>query len=137
MSFEEQHVKFIFHNACFTCQACHTSLAGLPFYSHEDSHMCKSCYSTKMLGVCSACKLPFADSDTIYRVKEDKLHSTCFLCAKCQIPLVDTYIEDNDIYICTVWLSHQGMFGRQVIFAVCGLPKAHQAHRRPAHHQMR
>nr|KAJ3423254.1 hypothetical protein HK105_007590 [Polyrhizophydium stewartii] len=112
-------VQFIFHQACFTCEMCATSIDGKQFYLSEGKHLCTDCYHDKVLGRCDTCGQPFVSS-AIIKAGGKQFHppvralvipresafihrvavAQCFSCSLCHKQLRDTYIEKNDKFMC-------------------------------------
>ncbi|XP_070615545.1 filamin-binding LIM protein 1 [Erythrolamprus reginae] len=83
-----------YHVKCFTCRACHSSLAGQSYYQKEGRPLCVACYQTT-LEKCDACQA-FILSEIVWAVGKG-YHPECFTCVACSQQIgSDAFAVDDD-----------------------------------------
>lgn len=55
LSYKDKH----WHDTCFVCKLCKTSLIDTPFGSKSEQVYCVDCYDTNFAAKCDGCKNPF------------------------------------------------------------------------------
>ena len=98
LSYKEKH----WHESCFQCSKCRTSLVDKQFGSKADRIYCGSCYDAQFAARCDACKDVFKAGMKKMEYKTRQWHEKCFVCCVCNNTIgTKSFIpKENDIY-CT------------------------------------
>uniref|UniRef100_H0WVZ0 Four and a half LIM domains 2 n=4 Tax=Strepsirrhini TaxID=376911 RepID=H0WVZ0_OTOGA len=83
LSYKDRH----WHEACFHCSQCRSSLVDKPFAAKEDQLLCTDCYSHEYSSKCQECKKPIMPGTRKMEYKGSSWHETCFICHRCQQPI--------------------------------------------------
>ncbi|KAF6270068.1 four and a half LIM domains 2 [Rhinolophus ferrumequinum] len=84
LSYKDRH----WHEACFHCSRCKSSLVDKPFAAKGDHLLCTDCYSHEYSSKCQECK------KTI-------MPGTCFVCHRCQQPIgTKSFIPKDEQNFC-------------------------------------
>jgi len=98
LSYKEKH----WHENCFQCTKCRTSLVDKQFGSKADRIYCGSCYDAQFAARCDSCKDVFKAGMKKMEYKTRQWHEKCFVCCICNNTIgTKSFIpKENDIY-CT------------------------------------
>ncbi|CAL8073071.1 unnamed protein product [Calicophoron daubneyi] len=97
LSFKERH----WHEKCFKCSACGTSLADRPFATKDDQLYCSDCYDERFAARCDGCHGVFKAGMRKYEYRGQQWHEECFLCAECKQPIgAKSFIPRDNQVIC-------------------------------------
>ncbi|KAM7541669.1 hypothetical protein Aperf_G00000011958 [Anoplocephala perfoliata] len=97
LSFQDRH----WHEACFVCMECKTSLADRPFATKEEAIFCPDCFDEKFAARCDGCGKTFKAAMRKYEYKGGAWHEECFLCAECHQPIgAKSFIPRGNDIIC-------------------------------------
>ncbi|KAL3309112.1 Four and a half LIM domains protein 2 [Cichlidogyrus casuarinus] len=97
LSFKERH----WHEKCFKCSACETSLADRPFATRDDQLYCSDCYDEKFATRCDGCQKVFKAGMRKYEYKEQQWHEECFICSECKNPIgAKSFIPRENQVVC-------------------------------------
>jgi len=98
VSYKDMH----WHESCFQCSKCHTSLLDLPFAATSNkSIFCGSCFDADFASKCEGCDQPFVSGTKKVEYKCRQWHDTCFHCKVCKTKVgAKSFIipNDKDIY---------------------------------------
>uniref|UniRef100_A0A2K5DZT1 Four and a half LIM domains 2 n=2 Tax=Platyrrhini TaxID=9479 RepID=A0A2K5DZT1_AOTNA len=83
LSYKDRH----WHEACFHCSQCRSSLVDKPFAAKEDQLLCTDCYSNEYSSKCQECKKTIMPGTRKMEYKGNSWHETCFICHRCQQPI--------------------------------------------------
>ncbi|XP_008579567.1 PREDICTED: four and a half LIM domains protein 2 [Galeopterus variegatus] len=83
LSYKDRH----WHEACFHCSQCKSSLVDKPFAAKEDQLLCTDCYSNEYSSKCQECKKTIMPGTRKMEYKGSSWHETCFICHRCQQPI--------------------------------------------------
>uniref|UniRef100_A0A9L0J2S0 Four and a half LIM domains 2 n=1 Tax=Equus asinus TaxID=9793 RepID=A0A9L0J2S0_EQUAS len=75
------------HEACFHCSRCKSSLVDKPFAAKEDQLLCTDCYSHEYSSKCQECRKTIMPGTRKMEYKGSSWHETCFICHRCQQPI--------------------------------------------------
>ena len=98
LSYKEKH----WHESCFQCNKCRTSLVDKQFGSKADRIYCGGCYDAQFAARCDGCKDVFKAGMKKMEYKTRQWHEKCFVCCTCVNTIgTKSFIpKENDIY-CT------------------------------------
>ncbi|VDD74872.1 unnamed protein product [Mesocestoides corti] len=97
LSFQDRH----WHEACFVCTECKSSLADRPFATKDDAIFCPDCFDEKFAARCDGCGKTFKAAMRKYEYKGGAWHEECFLCAECHQPIgAKSFIPRGGDIIC-------------------------------------
>ncbi|VDD80849.1 unnamed protein product [Mesocestoides corti] len=90
------------HQRCFVCQGCHTTLQGKQFVNKDGEVYCIDCRKQKFDPRCHKCHLKI-DPTVRYPIDGDRsFHRECFVCSKCGTSLDGRrFCMKDDQYVCT------------------------------------
>ncbi|XP_023244352.1 four and a half LIM domains protein 2-like [Centruroides sculpturatus] len=93
------------HEACFLCNECHTSLINKPFGINANQVYCAKCYEVSYATRCVKCGEKFKAGTRKMEYKDKQWHENCFYCVVCTNPIgTKNFIpKDNDIYCMTCY----------------------------------
>jgi len=96
LSYKEKH----WHEACFLCAKCRTSLVDKQFGSKADRIYCGSCYDAQFATRCDGCGDVFRAGMKKMEYKTRQWHEKCFVCCTCKNPIgTKSFIpKEHDIY---------------------------------------
>jgi len=80
ISYNDTH----WHEKCYTCQTCKTSLVDKTFANKNGRIFCASCYDSEFLSRCDACGDAFRPGNKKMEYKGKKWHDRCFKCVVCE-----------------------------------------------------
>ncbi|XP_070568581.1 four and a half LIM domains protein 2-like isoform X1 [Ptychodera flava] len=80
LSYKDRH----WHEHCFFCQECKTSLVDAPFGAHGDELYCGTCHEQKFAARCDACGDIFKSGMKKMEYKGQQWHEHCFVCTNCK-----------------------------------------------------
>uniref|UniRef100_A0A5F9DRH4 Four and a half LIM domains 2 n=1 Tax=Oryctolagus cuniculus TaxID=9986 RepID=A0A5F9DRH4_RABIT len=83
LSYKDRH----WHEACFHCSQCRSSLVDKPFAAKEEQLLCTDCYSNEYSSKCQECKRTIMPGTRKMEYKGSSWHETCFSCHRCQQPI--------------------------------------------------
>eukprot|EP01089_Gocevia_fonbrunei_P015577 TRINITY_DN4591_c0_g1_i1.p1 TRINITY_DN4591_c0_g1~~TRINITY_DN4591_c0_g1_i1.p1 ORF type:complete len:475 (+),score=30.47 TRINITY_DN4591_c0_g1_i1:73-1497(+) len=83
-----------YHQKCFACGGCGTSLGNGSFFNVDGVANCQSCYSLLFCTRCAHCDNPIQGScmDALGK----KWHTTCFICTQCLTPFGNSMFYERD-----------------------------------------
>merc|ERR1712073_247867 len=90
LSYKEKH----WHEACFLCNKCRTSLVDKQFGSKADRIYCGPCYDAQFATKCIKCSKVITQGGVTYR--NDPWHRECFTCTHCQKSLAGQRFTSRD-----------------------------------------
>jgi len=97
LSFKDRH----WHEKCFECFECHTSLVDRPFATKDESLFCSDCYDNKFAARCDGCTKVFKAGMRKYEYRGKQWHEECFLCLECNQPIgAKSFIPRDQQIIC-------------------------------------
>lgn len=73
-----------FHNGCFTCKGCATSLSQGGFFSKDKDYYCATCYQANFGTKCAKCNT-FVEGEVVTALGKT-YHQNCFKCVGCKKP---------------------------------------------------
>ena len=96
LSYKEKH----WHEACFLCNKCRTSLVDKQFGSKADRIYCGPCYDAQFATRCDGCGDVFKAGMKKMEYKTRQWHEKCFVCCTCKNPIgTKSFIpKEHDIY---------------------------------------
>lgn len=80
LSYRDMH----WHDKCFKCSACSTSLVNESFAFKNDQLFCAACYEQMFAPRCTRCKQVFRAGMKKYEHRGRQWHAECFVCMVCQ-----------------------------------------------------
>ncbi|XP_032275458.1 four and a half LIM domains protein 2 isoform X3 [Phoca vitulina] len=83
LSYKDRH----WHEACFHCSRCKSSLVDKPFAAKEDQLLCTGCYSHEYSSKCQECKKTIMPGTRKMEYQDSSWHETCFVCRRCRQPI--------------------------------------------------
>merc|ERR1711885_27582 len=83
LSYKEKH----WHEACFLCNKCRTSLVDKQFGSKADRIYCGPCYDAQFATRCDGCGDVFKAGMKKMEYKTRQWHEKCFVCCTCKNPI--------------------------------------------------
>ncbi|KAL7057570.1 hypothetical protein AAHC03_016921 [Spirometra sp. Aus1] len=97
LSFKERH----WHEKCFKCSTCFTSLADRPFATKEDQLYCSDCYDERFAARCDGCQGVFKAGMRKYEYRGQQWHEECFVCVECKQPIgAKSFIPRENQVVC-------------------------------------
>jgi len=96
LSYKEKH----WHEDCFVCSKCRTSLVDKQFGSKADRIYCGPCYDAQFATRCDGCGDVFRAGMKKMEYKTRQWHEKCFVCCTCHNPIgTKSFIpKEHDIY---------------------------------------
>merc|ERR1712029_158388 len=96
LSYKEKH----WHESCFKCSKCKTSLVDKQFGSKADRIYCGPCYDAQFATRCDGCGDVFKAGMKKMEYKTRQWHEKCFVCCTCKQPIgTKSFIpKEHDIY---------------------------------------
>merc|ERR1712038_1951851 len=96
LSYKEKH----WHEACFLCNKCRTSLVDKQFGSKADRIYCGPCYDAQFATRGDGCGDVFKAGMKKMEYKTRQWHEKCFVCCTCKNPIgTKSFIpKEHDIY---------------------------------------
>merc|ERR550532_955048 len=83
LSYKEKH----WHEDCFVCSKCRTSLVDKQFGSKADRIYCGPCYDAQFATRCDGCGDVFRAGMKKMEYKTRQWHEKCFVCCTCKNPI--------------------------------------------------
>ncbi|VEL13814.1 unnamed protein product [Protopolystoma xenopodis] len=97
LSFKERH----WHEKCFKCSACSTSLADRPFATKDEQLYCSDCYDERFAARCDGCQSVFKAGMRKYEYRGQQWHEECFICVECTQPIgAKSFIPRENQVVC-------------------------------------
>lgn len=100
LSYKDRH----WHEGCFHCSRCGSSLVDKPFAAKEEQLLCTDCYSNEYSSKCQECKktiMPGLGGTKYISFEERQWHNDCFNCKKCSLSLVGRgFLTERDDILC-------------------------------------
>merc|ERR1712226_1787613 len=96
LSYKDKH----WHESCFVCAKCRTSLVDKQFGSKADRIYCGSCYDAQFATRCDGCNDVFRAGMKKMEYKTRQWHEKCFVCCTCKNPIgTKSFIpKEHEIY---------------------------------------
>ncbi|XP_067131736.1 four and a half LIM domains protein 2-like [Centruroides vittatus] len=96
LSYKDKH----WHETCFACNKCHTSLINKPLGSKADQVYCEACYESDFAAKCDSCGEVIKAGTRKMECKDKEWHEKCFRCVVCAnfIGNKSFIRKDNNIY---------------------------------------
>lgn len=97
MSYKDLH----WHEDCFKCRRCKTSLVEKPFAARNALIFCAACYDAEFATRCDACGDTFRPGMKKMEYKTRKWHDKCFQCVVCKTQVGSKPFiipNDTDVY---------------------------------------
>lgn len=108
LSYKEKH----WHDKCFKCSGCSTSLIDQPFAYKNDLLYCAPCYENRFAARCTLCGNIFRAGMKKYEHKGRQWHAECFRCKICQKLIgTNSFIPRGQDVVCVPCYEKQ--FGQQ------------------------
>jgi LIM domain-containing protein 2 len=87
------------HENCFRCTDCQTSIGKSPFIPHDNKPYCPTCYEKRFAYKCSKCTKAINNGGVKY--KGVPYHTECFTCYNCNKQLVnEKFAVKEDKQVC-------------------------------------
>uniref|UniRef100_A0A183A5M6 LIM zinc-binding domain-containing protein n=1 Tax=Echinostoma caproni TaxID=27848 RepID=A0A183A5M6_9TREM len=97
LSFKDKH----WHERCFFCTVCKSSLADKPFVTKDTELYCPDCYDERFSPRCDGCKKIFKAGSRKYEYKGSTWHEECFTCLECKQPLgTKSFVPKDEGVVC-------------------------------------
>ena len=89
--------KYSWHEKCFVCKRCQTSVVGAPYYvSGETDLCCAECQADhKFVAQCQGCKNAISSTVKYLKHEECCWHPECFKCVICHVWLANGKFHTN------------------------------------------
>ncbi|XP_032832530.1 four and a half LIM domains protein 2-like [Petromyzon marinus] len=98
LSYQEKH----WHEECFCCARCATSLCARPFLWQGGQLLCGDCYCSEVAERCSGCNKPIAPGSRRMEYNAASWHEDCFVCSRCHKPIGSgSFVPREDGNFCT------------------------------------
>ncbi|XP_065316901.1 four and a half LIM domains protein 2-like isoform X2 [Gordionus sp. m RMFG-2023] len=96
ISYKDKH----WHEKCFVCALCKSSLVDKTFASRDDKIYCTTCYDIHFSSHCDGCGEVFKPGTKKMEYKGQQWHEKCFCCGNCKMAIgTKSFIpKDNRIY---------------------------------------
>jgi hypothetical protein len=108
LSYKEKH----WHDKCFKCTGCSSSLIDQPFAYKNDQLYCAPCYENRFAARCTLCGNIFRAGMKKYEHKGRQWHAECFCCKVCHKLIgTNSFIPRGQDVICVPCYERQ--FGQQ------------------------
>ncbi|PAA63787.1 hypothetical protein BOX15_Mlig031352g2 [Macrostomum lignano] len=98
LSYKDRH----WHERCFKCSSCSTSLVDKPFATKEEALFCSDCHDEKFAARCDGCSKVFRAGMRKYEYRGKQWHEECFLCLECRLPIGTKSFIPRDQDVCCV-----------------------------------
>ncbi|XP_060612032.1 four and a half LIM domains protein 1 isoform X1 [Anolis sagrei] len=113
---KELHFKNRYwHENCFRCFKCYTSLVNEPFMLKENNKVwCNKCTTTEDAPRCKGCLKPIVAGDQNVEYKKTVWHKDCFTCDQCKkvIGTASFFPKGDEIYCVT---CHEHKFAKTCV----------------------
>lgn len=97
LSYKDKH----WHDKCFKCSSCPTSLINESFAFKNDQLYCAACYERNFAPRCVGCGNVFRPGMKKYEHRGRQWHADCFICKQCQKPIgSNTFIPRGTDIVC-------------------------------------
>lgn len=97
LSYKDKH----WHEACFNCADCRSSLVDKPFALKNERPFCADCHDKNFGLKCDACQNIFRAGMKKYEFKGKQFHEQCFSCKVCRQPIgTKTFIPRDQEAVC-------------------------------------
>ncbi|XP_010179058.1 PREDICTED: four and a half LIM domains protein 1 isoform X1 [Mesitornis unicolor] len=107
---KEMHFKNRYwHDTCFRCVKCYTSLVNEPFMLRENNKVwCSNCTATEDAPRCKGCFKPIIAGDQNVEYKKMVWHKDCFTCSQCkQVIGSGSFFPKGDEFYCVSCHEHK------------------------------
>uniref|UniRef100_A0A8V0YQA1 Four and a half LIM domains protein 1 n=2 Tax=Gallus gallus TaxID=9031 RepID=A0A8V0YQA1_CHICK len=107
---KELHFKNRYwHDSCFRCFKCYTSLVNEPFMLRENNKVwCSNCTATDEAPRCKGCFKPIIAGDQNVEYKKMVWHKDCFTCSQCkQVIGSGSFFPKGDEFYCVSCHEHK------------------------------
>ncbi|EGW09341.1 four and a half LIM domains protein 1 [Cricetulus griseus] len=85
----------------FKCHYCKDSLQGKKYVQKDDYNCCLPCFDKYCANICDECHKPISADSKEVSFDNRYWHKACFLCSKCQQPLVsETFVTSDGKALC-------------------------------------
>ncbi|XP_074043294.1 four and a half LIM domains protein 5 [Macrotis lagotis] len=89
------------HQDCFKCAKCKSSLVEKPFAAKDEIILCTECYSNEYSSKCFHCKKNIMPGSRKMEFEGKEFHETCFVCQSCEKPIgTDPFITKDNKHYC-------------------------------------
>lgn len=135
LSYKDRH----WHEGCFHCSRCGSSLVDKPFAAKEEQLLCTDCYSNEYSSKCQECKKTIMPGTRKMEYKGSSWHETCFTCQRCQQPIgTKSFIPKENQNFCVPCYEKQYALQCVQCKKVLGVPGGFvllSFRPRPSHHE--
>ncbi|XP_013401172.1 four and a half LIM domains protein 3 isoform X2 [Lingula anatina] len=98
LSYKDKH----WHEKCFFCCDCKSSLVDKPFAARDERLHCADCYDNNFAARCDGCSDIFRAGMKKFEYKGKQWHEHCFCCLCCKQPIGNkSFIPRGDDVVCT------------------------------------
>ncbi|NXM52684.1 FHL1 protein, partial [Illadopsis cleaveri] len=107
---QELHFKNRYwHDNCFRCFKCYTSLVNEPFMLRENNKVwCSNCTAAEDAPRCKGCFKPIIAGDQTVEYKKMVWHKDCFTCSQCkQVIGSGSFFPKGDEFYCVSCHEHK------------------------------
>lgn len=104
LSYKDLH----WHDKCFKCSSCPTSLVNESFAFKNGQLHCAACYEQKFAPRCTRCNRVFRAGMKKYEHRGRQWHAECFQCKVCQKQIgTSSFIPRGNDIVCVPCYEHQ------------------------------
>jgi LIM domain-containing protein 2 len=104
LSYKDRH----WHDKCFKCSSCPTSLVNESFAFKNEQLYCASCYERKFAPRCVRCGHVFRAGMKKYEHRGRQWHAECFICKLCSKQIgTNSFIPRGDEVVCVPCYEQQ------------------------------
>jgi hypothetical protein len=104
LSYKELH----WHEKCFQCSDCQTSLVDRPFATQDNRLYCADCHDNNFAPRCDQCGQIFRAGMKKYEYMGKQWHEQCFCCQECHQPISNkSFIPRDQHVICVTCYEQQ------------------------------
>jgi hypothetical protein len=104
LSYKELH----WHEKCFQCSDCQTSLVDRPFATQNNRLYCADCHDNNFAPRCDQCGQIFRAGMKKYEYMGKQWHEQCFCCQECHQPISNkSFIPRDQHVICVTCYEQQ------------------------------
>ncbi|XP_063280809.1 four and a half LIM domains protein 1-like isoform X1 [Prinia subflava] len=105
----ELHFKNCYwHDNCFRCFKCYTSLVNEPFMLRENKVWCSNCTTAEDAPRCKGCFKPIIAGDQNVEYNKMVWHKDCFTCSQCkQVIGSGSFFPKGDEFYCVSCHEHK------------------------------
>jgi hypothetical protein len=95
LSYKDLH----WHEKCFQCSVCTTSLVDQPFATNNNRLYCALCHDNHFAARCDKCSQVFRAGMKKYEYNGKQWHEHCFLCKECLKPITSSSFVPREEHI--------------------------------------